>query len=364
MMKNVHQNVLLVAVMSSAVIGIFAYFSSLPVYLIPSTLGWQTSGMYKNSYSKTDKLPHTMITNGINKTIVYDIDILHKELLKIHNKLYERKPNDQCEVREPACVILGVAKSGTQELVDFASSHPYIVLKPGLAKPNMFAKNKDIRRKALLRNGTSSVPCSYSDQTLVVKSDDFLFREGMAKKLYEFNPNLKMILITREPVSRMISGYSFSYFQKKLHKERFLYRPEMLPEMDHHFVDPSSGIVHRNADRDLSTYHEGLKRYLKLFPLDQILVLESNEFKGNPVKVLQRVEKFLNIKPVITDDFFTYVDFKGFYCLDSDKIYCYASDRGRKVMKELKPKTMKILKEYFKPLNKKFFKQIGKEFDW
>ncbi|KAL4228998.1 Heparan sulfate glucosamine 3-O-sulfotransferase 1 [Mactra antiquata] len=342
----------------------FLYISSLRAYRKYNSKSWQTLETNKISETNSEAVPQARITSVANKTIIYEVDIIHKELLKIHDKLYEKRQDDQCEVRDPACVILGVAKSGTQELVDFASLHPHIILKPGLASRRMFDLRKDVRRHALLKEGKSPLPCSYSDQTVVLKSDDFLYDEEMPKILHRFNPKLKMILITREPVSRMISGFSFKYFQLIQRREKFVFKPEMLPEMDHYFINVSSGKVHERKEQRMSTYYTGMEHYLKIFPLNQILVLEANEFKDNPVKVLQRVEKFLDIKPVITDDFFTYVDEKGFYCLNSDQIYCYGSDRGRKLMKDLKPETMKILRDYFKPFNTKFFDQIGRDFDW
>ncbi|KAL4221455.1 Heparan sulfate glucosamine 3-O-sulfotransferase 5 [Mactra antiquata] len=370
MLQKIRQVLFIIALIASFMVGMLTYLTAFPLHRIHSPVTWQASEVDNENKAETEHEKEK--TKVSNKTIVYDVDLLHKydvdllhkELLNIHNKLYKKQPNDQCNLREPACVVLGVAKSGTQELVDFASLHPNIVLKPGLANPKMFDKSNEIRMKAMLADRKYPVPCSHADQVVVFKSDDFLFKSEMPKILYEYNPNLKMILITREPVSRLISGYTYHYLQVKQRRERTLYRPELLPELDHHFVNFSSLQVIDNHESRLSMYYTGMENYLKVFPLNQILVLESNEFQENPVKVLQRVEKFLDIKSVITNEIFTFVEEKGFYCLNSDRIYCYGSDRGRKSMKDLKPETMEILKEHFKPHNMKFYEQIGKKFDW
>lgn len=311
--------------------------------------GFKKSGINANEMKPDVQLP-----------VVYSVDELLKELKKIHDKLYSKTKNDTCKVQPAGCVIIGVAKSGTQELLNFLSLHPNVVIKNNLPNPNLF----DI--DSHLNSRKEKMPCTYSDQIGVVKTDYFFFREEMPSKFYKFNPNLKMILIVREPVERLISAYSFSFLQKKQHKLIFNYKVEEVPEIDNIFVDQRTGSV-KKAQFDLShsVYDVPMERYLKYFTREQILVLESSEFRNDPVKVLQRVEKFLDLKPVITDEYFKYNQSKQFYCLKSMlRVICYGSDRGRSRLKEVNAETRRKLHEYFKPHNEKFFSLIGQTFNW
>lgn len=296
----------------------------------------------------------------VKLSVVYSVDVLLNELKKIHDKLYSKPKNDTCKVRPAGCVIIGVAKSGTQELLNFLSLHPNVVIKNNLPNPNLFDTDSHLNSR------NEKMPCTYSDQIGVVKTDYFFFREEMPSKFYKFNPNLKMILIVREPVERLISAYSFTFLQNKQRRLVFNYKVEDVPEINNIFVDQRNGSVKKDQfDLSHSVYDVPMERYLELFTREQILVLESSEFRNDPVKVLQRVEKFLDLKPVITDEYFEYNQSKHFYCLKGMlRVICYGSDRGRVRLKEIKAETRRKLQEYFKPHNEKFFSLVGQKFNW
>ena len=49
-----------------------------------------------------------------------------------------------------------------------------------------------------------------------------------------------------------------------------------------------------------------MKLWLKYFNLSQILIIEHNELKHDPVSVLVKVEQFLGLGHYITSDMFAY----------------------------------------------------------
>ncbi|XP_045180601.1 heparan sulfate glucosamine 3-O-sulfotransferase 1-like [Mercenaria mercenaria] len=323
--------------------------------------GVNESNSKKDMYnSDTHEGKDNTLRNSNTTKVIYSVDILIKELKKIHDNLYKKRENDTCKIRPASCVIIGIAKSGTQELLNFLSIHPNVVQKHNLPNPNLFDKNSYLDRRK------EKMPCTYSDQIGIVKTDYFFFREEMPDKFYKFNKKLKMILLVREPVERLISAYSFTYLQKKQHKLVFNYRLEDVPEIDSVFVDQQNGRVKTNQfDLTHSVYDLAMERYLKYFSRDQILVIESSEFRKDPAAVLQRVEQFLGLKHVIKDDYFAYNKNKHFHCLKTlQGMVCYGSDRGRAKLKDITPETRRTLHAYFKPHNERFFELIGKRFNW
>ena len=56
----------------------------------------------------------------------------------------------------------------------------------------------------------------------------------------------------------------------------------------------------------LSIYDEKMKLWLKYFNLSQILIIEQNEFKHDPVSVPVTVEQFSGLGHYITSDMFAY----------------------------------------------------------
>ena len=52
------------------------------------------------------------------------------------------------------------------------------------------------------------MPLTYKNQITLEKSPGYSRRPDVAKRVYEWNPNVKMILIIRDPVRRAISNYA------------------------------------------------------------------------------------------------------------------------------------------------------------
>ena len=53
-------------------------------------------------------------------------EILRQSIEMIHQKNFNKPPNETCVKRLPSAIVIGVAKSGTRELVDFVHLHPHI----------------------------------------------------------------------------------------------------------------------------------------------------------------------------------------------------------------------------------------------
>ena len=151
----------------------------------------------------------TELPEDNSDNIVFDENKLLKRLKDIHDSRYKPPKNESCRRRLPQCVILGMRKCGTQELLDFLSMHPNIVRR---GKPvyeiNCFLSDENLKKCA------PKMPCSYSDQITMTKSSIYFTTPSVAERLYKYNKTLKMILLVREPVERLLSDYSFEFFQR------------------------------------------------------------------------------------------------------------------------------------------------------
>ena len=121
-----------------------------------------------------------------------------------------------------------------------------------------------------------------------------------------------------------------------------------------------------------SIYHDHMKRWLRHFPINQIHVVNGDAFIMQPWIELQKVEKFLQIDPVITENNFFFNSTKGFYCGRDVRIKgvwscvkekCLSKAKGRP-KPPLKEGTVKALTEYFKLHNNLFYKLINQTFSW
>ena len=116
-----------------------------------------------------------------------------------------------------------------------------------------------------------------------------------------------------------------------------------------------------------SVYSDNMEVWLKYFSLTQFLVLDSNEFKFSPAKVIGQIEEFLGLDHFITSEHFVWNDEKGFYCIKSSLsdtgMVCYSKMRGKQAI-DISPEIREILKEFFRPKIKRFFDITGCTFDW
>lgn len=118
-----------------------------------------------------------------------------------------------------------------------------------------------------------------------------------------------------------------------------------------------------------SNYILHLQTWLKYFPRENILILDGDEQKTNPVKLLRQTEEFLGLEHYISEDMFVFDEEKGFPCvktnssLGENNRFCMGSGKGRE-HPVLHPTDRKRLEEYFKPYNKAFFRLFGRTLNW
>jgi len=295
-------------------------------------------------------------TASENLSAVYDEHQVFRYVSKIHATHFVPPQNETCEQREPGAYIVGVAKSGTRELLEFLGIHPKIVIR----KQN---GNYIIAKAYTSSNPLKSyMPCTYSSQIGLPKADTLFLRSELPQRLYKLNSKMKIIAIVREPVSRLISQITFAARQSDL-------KPHYVNEfIKHNMKDGRVSTAGKVLFFNLSMYDRCLDNYLKVFPRRQIHIVDADEFKSNPVRVFNKVVSFLGLYEFPAEKYFVYNQEKKFYCIrnpdDLQKMACYGSNRGRVKKKPLLPEYKYLLEQLYSPHNERFFSLLGERFNW
>ena len=324
----------------------------LPITIKSTVKFIEQSNAFKSNFSKRVSL-HT-------EQLLRDSIYLH------HKKNFIKPQNETCKRRRPICILIGVYKCGTRELVDFLRLHPHIEIYPTSLRvyempyfSRMYEKGENWFKRQL--------PCIYSNQITFIKNAGYFHDTAVPERIKQFNESLKLILMVREPVARTLSQYMFKESRGQLCKG---YTGENVPKNfssctlseDGSAVNTSSFIVRH------SVYDKPMNLWLQYFNLSQFLIIESEELKHDPASVLTKIERFLGLGHYITHDMFVFNKEKGFYCIQSNLtdtgMACYPQNRGKKEQIAVPQRTISKLKEYFEPKNKRFFKIIGRSFDW
>ena len=115
--------------------------------------------------------------------------------------------------------------------------------------------------------------------------------ETLASELYTLFPWLKIVLILREPISRVIS-YSRMYTERK-HGEKGCFDGSPLYDCLQPFFQPGNP---RTAH-----YDDAMEGWLKYFPAKQIKVIQFEELQQDPNRILYDLKLFLDMDPSLPD---------------------------------------------------------------
>ena len=233
-------------------------------------------------------------------------------------------------------IILGVSKCGTSGLYDTICQHPQIV--PARTKELYFFGSPKYKLGVKYYDGQLG-KCG-KNQITGESTPPYFFRP-CAKQIYEYNKNLKFIVMLRHPVERTISHYN----QPSLHPSR-CHNKSVSEFLDKTLVPfdinefPYCKINHIIGK---SFYYSMIKYWFKFFPKEQFLFIKSEDYFTDSQNILNETYKFLNIGKHNT------------------KII--HSNKGKykaKVTKE----DIKRLEVYYKPYNDLLPSLIGDNFKW
>jgi hypothetical protein len=108
--------------------------------------------------------------------------------------------------RTPNLFVIGAMKCGTSSLCHYLSTHPDIFMSPVKEPMHFSRENHAHRRDEYLRlfQGASG------QRYLAEGSTEYTKRpllEGVAERIYQFNPRARLVYVMRDPFARLVSHY-------------------------------------------------------------------------------------------------------------------------------------------------------------
>lgn len=201
--------------------------------------------------------------------------------------------------KRPSFLIIGSQKCGTTSLYNYLTKHPQI-LKARIKEIHFFNMNYNMS----LKYYKSFFPLNINKNFITGEATpDYLDYPFAAKRCHDFLPNVKLIVVLRNPIDRAFSHFNFVQkynsgeqkitFEKAINKEGV--------RMDLAFKNMNKDGY--NSARDISNFgyvYKGkyvlhIKEWLKYYNLDNIYFVDFEELKNNPKIVTQNIYSFLNI---------------------------------------------------------------------
>ena len=190
--------------------------------------------------------------------------------------------------------IIGAQKAGTTSLKNYLSQHPEIVSHPQLEfsffrDSSMDEDDFENYFNKCFTLGNKEAKIKLAKNVGICNSDPAL------KKLFNHNPECKLIYILREPVDRFISAYNFEKFNGWL-KNPIEDVVEVIQNRDKEHVLYKHFLFH-------GLYQMQIERILKYFNRDQLKIILFEDLKTNPKQVVIDIVDWISLDNEIAFDF-------------------------------------------------------------
>ncbi len=212
----------------------------------------------------------------------------------------------------PDFCIIGSPKCGTTTLDRYLGAHPGVFVCE-LKEPHYFSTPEILARGEAWYTGLyagaapeqicGEASTSYTRYPIV---------PGTVERMYDANPDMKLIYILRNPVDRVESEalQTMKYLKNVMGED---FRHMTLDAFLEMIEDPASPYY--SAIVETSRYEEQIRAFEARFPPEQILLLTQADLRQEPEAVMQRLHAFLGLAAHtefagggdknVTADFFT-----------------------------------------------------------
>ena len=260
-----------------------------------------------------------------------------------------------CLRKYPDFAIIGAQKCGTTSLYHLTASHPNII--PARTKEvNYFSTLHGLGNKWY----RSNFPTNISRHGYLKKqkklltgeaSPNYIFFPTVPSRMKEIMPDVKIIVILRNPVNRAYSQYWFmgehyneQQFEKFIEesKEWYMKKKEHDDYLNHPNVDYNQYAKYSSIARGI--YADQLEEWFKYYDKKQFLFLSTEDFHKNTQHTLDQVFNFLGLNP---------------FKIDNPKRHNVGNYKEK-----MNEETRKSLIEYFKPHNERLYKLLQRDFGW
>ncbi len=298
----------------------------------------------------------------------------------------------------PEFMLVGGAKCGSTSFARYLSAHPQVKI-PGPKEPNYWSwhrwhakyQNFFVNESPILDPGSGQyVSGEFSTSSLI--------HPLVPRRVQANLPGLKIFVLLRNPVDRAYSHFTMSKragLEKECSFKEIIRRemdeiPELLAAHERGFLSTlgdskscystidgtpicvakhEQGWPKRRIRNDLdlrdfyfksyvfrSLYHDQLHRWLRLFPRQQLMIIQSESFFENEAELMNEVTEFLGLEPFefqSADQLQRSWGGGASNLFENPQDYAAMDDVSRR-----------LLADFFEPYNQQLYRLIDEDFGW
>ena len=297
--------------------------------------------------------------SGITGDIIHKIKILYnnfKEKLKISEDIekdikknnivrialiYAKVINEISNEIKPNYICIGVQKGGTTSLKRYLNYHPEIF---SSGEKHLF--DKPLSKGELTTKHIKKYETSFNTNKLIVgeKTPSYNYLRYAMDRIYNYNKNIKLIILLREPISR-----AFSQYNMELMRTKKTLNDVTEEQMLHEFKKEEHIKLHELQSNGMyfiirGFYDEILEYILSKFPRNNLYIGISEEINKNKLKYYNEIYNFLGTTSL-------------------EKIDKNLNAHTRRYSKTIPKNLENYLHNIYKPHNEKLYKILGRKIE-
>ena len=186
-------------------------------------------------------------------------------------------------------LIIGTQKAGTTSLYEYLSEHPQVFV-PEVKEIQYFVDD------CFYDQGPEYLSAFYSkvtsDQVKGLAYVHMLPFADCPKRVADFNPKMKLIVMLRDPVKRAFSAYNFA-MKNGWEDPKVSFSESLTLEaarLKGNYTERYELAYFHNG-----LYHQHLSNWKKFFDDSQLLIITDSELKHKRAETLERVFSFLGV---------------------------------------------------------------------
>ena len=189
-------------------------------------------------------------------------------------------------------LIIGAARSGTTTIYKHLEKHSQICFS-SIKEIHYFSVDELFLRG---NNYYHSFFKHYQNEKIISSADTYLFIDKHApKRILNYNPKMKFIVMLRNPIDRAFSGYNYainngylsadiSFIESIKNEDNLLKKALKIEE------------INNLCNAYQSKYLEHLNYWFDFFPEKNFLILQTKELRDNLNSLLNKISSFLQIE--------------------------------------------------------------------
>ncbi len=212
----------------------------------------------------------------------------------------ERMPDVPC----PHLILAGPTRAASTALFDWLAAHPS-VCRASIKEARFFLRDDPcLNRLHRFEDGPTGYARFFTQaqpgQTCLEATPDYLYDPAAAARIAETLPEARVVLVLREPVSRLISWHRYARQQGMLPADLSLdHYVQQMRELGEDEAYPPQALRALAQGR----YSRYLSAWLEAIPEAQRLVLNYHTVTADPLATMQRLCAWCGLEASVYDGF-------------------------------------------------------------